>query len=422
MDLREPRGRPVDEESVQFQTTFQNMSDQPTLSVGSTFAPSAMAPAAAVASLKLGERRSGNNDVPSLQRELDSIRKYRDVLHETMKGLVAQAQGKLAADAAPALVSSLAHVAELLSAFSEPAIEPPPPQAAAPAADAEAALQEAQREREAREAAEAELATLQRSADLMNEQLVATELQRDSVTLQLAEQRRLRPLFESQIADLEVEASSLDAVLTRLSVQKERERCAAVEALTRAEDAHGQALAGAAAAAVAADADAKALADSINECAEARDAAARAEAARVEAESSAMALMAELDRARADARQAHAESDRWRAGIESAALEIDALKRRVRELEGGSPLPPAPAPAQPQVFGATPQKSRFTQYVESRDARSGRQRAASAEQQPQSSSPAPTGALRPARERGGSLLGAPSTSSTIEASRRRPPG
>ena len=46
------------------------------------------------ANIRLGERKGGLSDVQSLQRELDSLRGYRDVLHDTMKGLVEQAAGR----------------------------------------------------------------------------------------------------------------------------------------------------------------------------------------------------------------------------------------------------------------------------------------------------------------------------------------
>lgn len=46
------------------------------------------------ATLRLAERPAqGLTDVQSLQTELGSLRDYRDVLHDTMKGLVAQASG-----------------------------------------------------------------------------------------------------------------------------------------------------------------------------------------------------------------------------------------------------------------------------------------------------------------------------------------
>ena len=67
------------------------------------------------ASVRLGERKSGNMDISSLQRELDSLRGYRDVLHDTMKGLVAQAQGKMTPNETPERVQLLQQVAELLA-------------------------------------------------------------------------------------------------------------------------------------------------------------------------------------------------------------------------------------------------------------------------------------------------------------------
>ena len=64
------------------------------------------------------KRKGGNSDIASLQRELDSLRGYRDVLHDTMKGLVAQSQGKLTPKDQPELATALAQVAELLAAFA----------------------------------------------------------------------------------------------------------------------------------------------------------------------------------------------------------------------------------------------------------------------------------------------------------------
>jgi hypothetical protein len=104
------------------------------------------------ASLKLGARRSVNNDSASLKAELDSLRSYRDVLHDTMKGLVEKAQGKLTAEDTPELVSALALVAESLAALVNASKAPPAPEIA-PACNAE--REEADRERVAREAAEA---------------------------------------------------------------------------------------------------------------------------------------------------------------------------------------------------------------------------------------------------------------------------
>lgn len=72
---------------------------------------------AARATLQLGPRKGGLADAESLRRELDSLRGYRDVLHDTMKGLVSQASNTLPADAVPDLVSSLQQVAAELAAL-----------------------------------------------------------------------------------------------------------------------------------------------------------------------------------------------------------------------------------------------------------------------------------------------------------------
>ena len=71
------------------------------------------------ANIRLGERKGGLSDVQSLNRELDSLRGYRDVLHDTMKGLVEQAAGRLPAGEFPELASSLDKVAGFLAALVE---------------------------------------------------------------------------------------------------------------------------------------------------------------------------------------------------------------------------------------------------------------------------------------------------------------
>ena len=70
------------------------------------------------ANIRLGERKGGLSDVQSLNRELDSLRGYRDVLHDTMKGLVEQAAGRLPAGEFPELASSLDKVAGFLAALA----------------------------------------------------------------------------------------------------------------------------------------------------------------------------------------------------------------------------------------------------------------------------------------------------------------
>ena len=63
------------------------------------------------ATLRLAERMGGNKDLASLQRELDSLRAYRDTLHDTMKGLVEHSQARLKPADVPELVASLKCVA-----------------------------------------------------------------------------------------------------------------------------------------------------------------------------------------------------------------------------------------------------------------------------------------------------------------------
>ena len=176
------------------------------------------------ASVRLGERKSGNMDISSLQRELDSLRGYRDVLHDTMKGLVAQAQGKMTPNETPELVQLLQQVAELLATFTANAKEASSqPQIKSPAADAAAdkydtlAREEAAREKVLREKAEAEIQRLERESTIAAENLATAEKQRDFATKQLSSQRLARKQLEAAHSLLGAEASALDAALSRLA-------------------------------------------------------------------------------------------------------------------------------------------------------------------------------------------------------------
>jgi hypothetical protein len=70
------------------------------------------------AELRLAKRsENALTDVESLTTELNSLRDYRNVLHDAMKNLVAQAAGKLPAAEVPELVEALERVAAELSAL-----------------------------------------------------------------------------------------------------------------------------------------------------------------------------------------------------------------------------------------------------------------------------------------------------------------
>ena len=266
-----------------------------------------------VTSLRLGAR-VGNSDVASLERELDSLRSYRDVLHETMRGLVTKSQGKLAPGDGPELASGLIKVAELLAAFNDAM------QQAASSSDTEshALVEEAQR---TACAAEAELAArsadFEREARVSAEQIAAVEEQRDSVSRQLAQQRRAGREWDAAAGCLEEEAAALDAALSRLAASEECKR--RDEAAARA---HVDAEAAAIAAAHAAHAGDEAARISAAALAEAREAEARAAEARAASEAAHAATRSALEHAQRDAQLAGADRDRWRAEAHESAAEV----------------------------------------------------------------------------------------------------
>ena len=357
-------------------------------------------------------------DISSLQRELDSLRGYRDVLHDTMKGLVAQAQGKITPSETPELVQLLQQVAELLAEFTANAKEASSqPQIKSQAADAAAdkydtlAREEAAREKALREKAEAEIQRLERESTIAAENLATAEKQRDFATKQLSSQRLARKQLEAVHSLLEAEASALDAALSRLAASEQREKRSAYAAMLTTSDADAEqrdaererALAAAAAASEA--------------LAEAKRVATADAAARAEAEASLAASRAELAKARRELQGSLAETDRKRTEAFALSAEVQALKRRVKELEEQQVVAEPPPPQQPAVPPPPQQRSAFSQYVESLDERTGKQRpsprqqltaaafapSAAAEQSPRPPS-AGQQVLRSARERGGSML------------------
>ena len=75
-------------------------------------------PSVKTAALRLGQRSShALTDVQSLQSELNSLRHYRDTLHDTMKGLVEKAKGKL--EDGDELATNLEKVAAALGMLTE---------------------------------------------------------------------------------------------------------------------------------------------------------------------------------------------------------------------------------------------------------------------------------------------------------------
>lgn len=381
--------------------------------------------AGAASGIKLGVRRGGNNDVSSLQRELDSLRGYRDVLHDTMKGLVAQSQGKLSQADQPELIAGLSQVATLLAAFSTAPVSLP----ALPDTneEMEALRAQVEHERAGRLAAESHLATreadFEQSTIAAQKALASTEKHLASSSRQLAQQRQARERNEAELASLADEAVGLDAALCGLVASeacvvehatiaheaalarvREALACAEARADEAVRDSH---LATAAAAGASGDAASAALA-------EARRIASREAAARSDAEAALAAADARFVEVSRDLHVAASEAARWRAEAEANAAEIASLRRRLLELEQQQ--------QQQQVVPAQ-KASRFAKYVESLDEqrgggmRPGSGRVDTRAQPPPSAiaaAAAPSTApsmnttagsqLRSARDRGGSLL------------------
>ena len=112
--------------------------------------------------VKIGERKAGLNDVVSLKRELDSLRGYRDVMHETLKGLVAKTQSQLTREDTAELVHALQQVADELVRHSAPAGASSkggaPTEAGISSDELDAARADAARQQQRADAAEADLA------------------------------------------------------------------------------------------------------------------------------------------------------------------------------------------------------------------------------------------------------------------------
>ena len=332
----------------------------------------------AQATLRLGARKGGLSDVASLKRELDSLRDYRDVLHDTMKGLVEASSGKLSADQQPSLASALAQVS---AALQELAAEQRRAVKAAEqggdiedlAAQLEAARAEVAVQRDRAERAEQQSNEVASDADrVVRTQLVHAEQRRDEAELDAQQHRTARRAAERRATSLNAEALALDESLTSLAVRVEkrvadRDRAAAEarDTLAAAEAECGHlrdelAAAVAAAAAARAEASGDALARS--------RAASEALAERTAAEVAASEARAQAAQERRRAEQLSIERDRWKAEAKAAAAELAALQEQLRRVESKC-APPLLSTA--PLAEAGPGKSRFAQYVEGLHDRSG---------------------------------------------------
>ena len=319
------------------------------------------------ANIRLGERKGGLSDVQSLQRELDSLRGYRDVLHDTMKGLVEQAAGRLGKDEMPELSASLEKVAHFLAVLVQQAQSQGN---GGPNADEFAlAKAEVERFRLRAEAAEKELAARAEADLALNviEQLAAAEAALKDAQRQASLQRMARREWETAATALKAEAETLDEALVSRAI-------AEAESSFAIERAHARALAQAQAAKERAEDEADAAEKARAAAAEALEAMARNQRrSRDSQDETAVRLADELARAtaaleesrseasavRSELAGVRAERDRIRDEATELGAECARLKRRVVELESllaSAMNAPAAAPAP---------KSRFASYVES---------------------------------------------------------
>lgn len=329
------------------------------------------------ARLRLAERLAGNTDTASLHREVESLREYRDVLHDTMKGLVEQSKGKLKPSDSPELVAGLEHVAVLLRAASDCERE----QIADLAAGLEAAREEAAKHRERAEKAERERSNASATEDaskVVAQLLRTAEQQRDDGLREASEQRAARRAAERACRALEAEAEALDAALVQEAASSERLREAHEEAVGRAEratselarlEATHRALEQAASEvfAVKAAEEAAAVHSSSGKTgSEAREdaeraaeqaAAVRAAAEAAAAEAAAAEASAALAAERRKVEALRTERNDWQAEAGRAAIEIAQLREHLRLAREAPP----PARAYPDPG---PPKSRFAQYVD----------------------------------------------------------
>jgi hypothetical protein len=316
------------------------------------------------ASLRLAERLGGNKDLASLQRELDSLRAYRDTLHDTMKGLVEHSQARLKPADVPELVASLKCVAAALTNEHSAAVQEF-------AYELEAARAEAARQQERAEKAEARAqgnaSAKDDAASVVAQLLRRAEEQRDTALRELNEQRVARRAADRAAKAFEAEAAALEAALTRSAARSEQRTVEAVDkALALADAAAGRA--------AHLEKACHALEQAASE-AHAATAAMHAQCMRAEVSSETevaaeAALSAAHEQAQKDRRLAGQQRDGWQAEAARAAIERTHLREEIKLLEQQLQLlqqvePPPPPPQQQQPREPGPSRSRFARYVDS---------------------------------------------------------
>ena len=318
------------------------------------------------ASLRLAERLGGNKDLASLQRELDSLRAYRDTLHDTMKGLVEHSQARLKPADVPELVASLKCVAAALTNEHSAAVQEF-------AYELEAARAEAARQQERAEKAEARAqgnaSAKDDAASVVAQLLRRAEEQRDTALRELNEQRVARRAADRAAKAFEAEAAALEAALTRSAARSEQRTVEAVDkALALADAAAGRA--------AHLEKACHALEQAASE-AHAATAAMHAQCMRAEVPSETevaaeAALSAAHEQAQKDRRlaeQLRGQRDGWQAEAARAAIERTHLREEIKLLEQQLQLlqqvEPPPLPQQQQPREPGPSRSRFARYVDS---------------------------------------------------------
>jgi len=313
------------------------------------------------ASLRLAERLGGNKDLASLQRELDSLRAYRDTLHDTMKGLVEHSQARLKPADVPELVASLKCVAAALTNEHSAAVQEF-------AYELEAARAEAARQQERAEKAEARAqgnaSAKDDAASVVAQLLRRAEEQRDTALRELNEQRVARRAADRAAKAFEAEAAALEAALTRSAARSEQRTVEAVDkALALADAAAGRA--------AHLEKACHALEQAASE-AHAATAAMHAQCMRAEVSSvtevaAEAALSAAHEQAQKDRRLAE-QRDGWQAEAARAAIERTHLREEIKLLEQQLQLlqqvEPPPPPQQQQPREPVPSRNRFARYVD----------------------------------------------------------
>lgn len=316
--------------------------------------------------LRLAERLGGNKDLASLQRELDSLRAYRDTLHDTMKGLVEHSQARLKPADVPELVASLKCVAAALTNEHSAAVQEF-------AYELEAARAEAARQQERAEKAEARAqgnaSAKDDAASVVAQLLRRAEEQRDTALRELNEQRVARRAADRAAKAFEAEAAALEAALMRSAARSEQRQLEAVDEALALADA-------AASRAAHLEKACHALEQAASE-AHAATAAMHAQCMRAEVSSETevaaeAALSAAHEQAQKDRRlaeQLRGQRDGWQAEAARAAIERTHLREEIKLLEQQLQLlqliEPPPPPQQQQPREPGPSRSRFARYVDS---------------------------------------------------------